>query len=685
MRVPALHDCHLLMSLHVPVQTSASVSAAVKIPADPALNLLVLLVLALMAVAMPALLAYHLPPSVTFLNQAVSLTGWGLLSVSICVLVALSPDTRLSRGCWPAVAALAVLAGAVVLSWTRFGLPLPLALSSLGFIGAAILVMLMGTLTNAMPAGREAFQAFCLALVVAGLGSVLVAIVQYFFPGSADGDLIARLATPGRAGGNLRQPNHLSSLLLLSIAALVWVHEDLSSRLATDEGHVMRVLTVLVMAVLGIGAVLTGSRTGTLCIVLLAGWGVMDRRPSRFARGYELHILRVLTVLAMLGFVFGVVLTVSRTGTVCILLLAGWGVMDRRLSRFARWMLWTLPLVYLLFWVGMYFWAEASSHAFAGGDQLLKSDPSSSRYGIWANAWDLIKLHPWLGVGWGEFNFAWTLTPFPGRPGAFFDHTHNLPLQLLAELGLPLGLTVLGLALWALWRAAVACVRGAPATLPAVRTTFVMVLMMGVHSQLEYPLWYAYFLLPTAFALGVCLGGTAVPAGSVARSLVPGLQGLRLALVLGAVAFSLVAGGVLSVADYRRVSQIFVPDANAPPLPQRVEVGRQSVFFAHHADYAAATIASEPSSAMYAFDRAPHYLLDTRLMMAWAKAFEERGDLERARYLWQRLMEFKNPQSAEFFAECDRPLAEGVPSPPQCTPPSRAFTHEDFRPTAGAR
>ncbi len=32
-----------------------------------------------------------------------------------------------------------------------------------------------------------------------------------------------------------------------------------------------------------------------------------------------------------------------------------------------------------------------------------------------------------------------------------------------------------------------------------------MVLMIGLHSLLEYPLWYAYFLLPTAFAWGFAL------------------------------------------------------------------------------------------------------------------------------------------------------------------------------------
>ena len=49
-----------------------------------------------------------------------------------------------------------------------------------------------------------------------------------------------------------------------------------------------------------------------------------------------------------------------------------------------------------------------------------------------------------------------------------------------------------------------------------------MVLMMALHSQLEYPLWYLYFLLPTAWAWGVCLGAgepaTAAPATAARRS-----------------------------------------------------------------------------------------------------------------------------------------------------------------------
>ena len=132
----------------------------------------------------------------------------------------------------------------------------------------------------------------------------------------------------------------------------------------------------------------------------------------------------------------------------------------------------------------------------------------------------MIASHPWLGVGFGDFNFAWTLTPFPGRPIAFFDHTHNLVLNFAVELGLPLAIVVLALMIYALWQAlrnAIADGRAPATAYPAQRAAFVIVFLVAVHSMLEYPLWYSYFLLPTAFAFGLCLERPAPGEGAVRR------------------------------------------------------------------------------------------------------------------------------------------------------------------------
>jgi hypothetical protein len=398
-----------------------------------------------------------------------------------------------------------------------------------------------------------------------------------------------------------------------------------------------------------------------------------------------------LTTALALVFVYVVVLSASRTGAVGMLTLAGWGLFDRRLSKNARRLLVLAPLIYGAMWWGTTVWATHSHQLFGGQTRFGGGgDISSSRFGIWRNTLSLIASHPWLGVGFGDFNFAWSLTPFPGRPVAFFDHTHNIVLNFAVELGLPLALVVLALMGYALWRAlanAIVAGRETSDGFPVQRAAFVIVIMVAVHSMLEYPLWYAYFLLPTAFAFGLCLERPVASEGAAAAD---GTPAVARPFVLAAML--LILGGTLAVYDYMRVVVIFAPPANAGPLEQRIADGKKSVLFGHHADYAAATVAEHPGQVMRAFVRAPHYLLDARLMMAWAKALAERGESDKARYVAQRLKEFRNDQADEFFAPCAPAAQVGVPSaaaasaasapgePPfQCLAPSRSLRFEDFR------
>lgn len=574
---------------------------------------------AALAICGPAWLAYNVSPSATFFNQVLSLAGWGWFLGLMVASVQRSQIVSLRRISSGGLALFAMALG-VVLSLLLQRLPMSLALSAMGLLLAALLALAVGASSR-----HEAFRAFCVALLFAGLVSVLLAVVQVFKPGWFESDWVAPVSVQGRAGGNLRQPNHLSSLLLWSMAALIWLHDLHGER---QQGHA------------------------------------------------RLSLWRALTGLVIFGLIFADVLTVSRTGAVCVVLLALWGLLDRQLSRFTRGLLLVLPVVYIACWCGMSAWAASAGDGFAGNAQLSKGDVSSSRFGIWANTFELIRQNPWLGVGWGEFNFAWALTAFAGRPVAFFDHTHNLPLNILVELGIPLGTLVLVLLGWSLWKAFVACRITPQPEGTMVRAAFVMVLMMVVHSMLEYPLWYAYFLLPTAFALGICLRHS-VPLEEASRaSAAP--RWVRPTLLVASIA--LVLGTVFSVFDYLKVTKIFTVDEDdTTPLSQRIAEGQKSIFFAHHADYAAATVATHPSTAWKAFRRAPHLLLDTRLMMAWAKAYAEKGDVERARYIADRLREFKNPDSAEFFAQCDKPRPPGIPEPFQCQPATRQFTYEDFK------
>ena len=571
------------------------------------------LALAAAAIAAPALIAVNVAPSATFLNQAAALVGWGAWAMVLAI--ALPPRGAAGRA--PDPGAIALLAALLLLAIAALAAPFwaaqpwTLALSSIGLLAAAVLVAALAGAVQRAGLGEPAFAAFCTALLFAGVAATLIGFVQVYAPGWADGEWIAASTLGGRAVGNLRQPNHQSSLLLWSMIATLWLAES---------GRLRR------------------TWLPALLLLLLAG----------------------------------VVLTASRTGMVGAGLLALWGVVDRRLSRASRLQLWLAPLAYLMFYELFAAIAHLQDAVFAGEVQLQKSDPSSSRFGIWANTLTLIAEHPWAGVGFGEFNFAWSLHPFPGRPVAFFDHTHNLPLQFAVELGLPLAALVLALLLFALWRAWRMAGEGAAGDVTMRRAALAMVLMIALHSLLEYPLWYAYFLLPAAFAFGLALGGPASAAAP--RGDTPPRAN---AWLLGALVLML--GGAASLVDYRRVAVIFSPAAGAAPLAQRIAEGQRSWFFGHHADYAAATVAPHPSTEMEALARATHYLMDTRITIAWAKALAERGELDKARHLAARLREFRNPLSAEFFAECDKPLATAQEKPFQCEPPQRRYDYTDFR------
>jgi len=193
-------------------------------------------------------------------------------------------------------------------------------------------------------------------------------------------------------------------------------------------------------------------------------------------------------------------------------------------------------------------------------------------------------------------------------------------------------------------------------------------LLVGLHSLVEYPLWYAYFLLPAALAWGFALGApAAVAAPSRPTGGLGALPGLAAGLLVS-------LGGVLAVLDYQRVVVIYAPTEGSGSLASRIATGQRSPLFAHHADYAAATNSVPPDSAALGLQRATHSLLDTRLMIAWARHLAATGEVDRARWLAQRLREFRNPEAADFFAPCDG----GAQAAFQCQPPEAAHDWREF-------
>jgi O-antigen ligase len=565
-----------------------------------------------LACTVPSLLAYNLPPSTTLFNQVAAMMAWGGL---VALPLALAGERHVAPGqAWPALLALALLLGAALASvgWTQ--LPLSLALHAAALLAAAMVLLLTGVGARASGRAELLMTMLCLGWVLAGVLNAAIGITQVFFPWWADGDLIARSAVAGRAVSNMRQPNHLASLLMWSCVAAVWLGESKQLRRAV--------------------------------------------------------------VLGLLGlFVFTVVLSASRTGMLGVFMLAAWGLFDRKLSRASRLTLLCTPLMLAASWLLMSWWAQQGAHAFGAANRLSEGAGSPSRLAILANAWSLVKQHPLTGVGWGEFNLAWTMTPFPDRPVAFFDHTHNLPMQLMVELGLPLSIAVMALLAWALLRALKATRSASGMQAVALRCAFMMVLTIGLHSLLEYPLWYAYFLLPTALFLGLCLGSEpSIEARKASASI--GLSWPSQIVAVGGVL--MVLSGIAALAGYREVVVIYAPPAAAAPLETRIALGQHSMLYSTHADYAAATTLSPGPAALAAAKRTAHNLIDVRLMMSWAQSLHATGDDDRARYVVQRLKEFRSSQAQEWLDEC-KDLPDGAARPFQCDPPSREYSYKEMR------
>ena len=162
----------------------------------------------------------------------------------------------------------------------------------------------------------------------------------------------------------------------------------------------------------------------------------------------------------------------------CLLLLAGFALMHE--------------LVQLPFLAGTN--SITTLQRFAGEDAS-----GGIRLYLWHEAWLIFKHSPWLGSGFGQF--AWQhfqLGPVLHRTNitGLYNNAHNLVFQLAAETGIA-GLTVLFAAL-AVWLNGLRRI----AMSPERWWGYAILAVLGIHSLLEYPLWYSYFLTIAAILLG---------------------------------------------------------------------------------------------------------------------------------------------------------------------------------------
>ena len=325
------------------------------------------------------------------------------------------------------------------------------------------------------------------------------------------------LSSVGEAYANLRQRNQFATLTVVGMASLIWL----------ERGGLHRWIAVAAMSWLAIGNAATTSRTGLLQILALAiASGIWPgRRRERM----------VLVVGALLAY--------SVAAALLPFALEEW--QDVAAGR-----LW---------------------------ERVAAVDACSSRTQLWSNVLHLIGQKPWTGWGWGELDYAHFMTLYPGQRFCdILDNAHNLPLHLAVELGIPAALAVCGAVLWATVRA-----KPWTETDPARQMAWGALAVIGLHSLVEYPLWYGPFELAVGLCLGLLLPNPRpTPASPVSAWVQRGIAALAIAIC------------AYAAWDYWRVSQVYLlPEARARGYrDDPLAAARKSWLFRNQARFAELTL-----------------------------------------------------------------------------------------------
>ena len=318
-------------------------------------------------------------------------------------------------------------------------------LFTLYLLWAALLILLGQRL-------REEFGLPTLVTVLAAfllLGAelnALAGLIQHFHWRSFL-DRMVLLAPSATVFGNMGQPNHFADYVSMGLVSL---------GLLRVRWQLRAWQTTLLAAPMLLVLVLSGSRSVWLYLLCLIGMAFLWQRRDKSNRPMLYYSL---------------------------LLVLGFGLMQFVVE---------IP------------WLDGNHGNVTSLDRMATAQGGGIRLHIWYEAWLIFSKFPLLGAGFGQFGWQhFLLGPTLHNTGiqGLYNNAHNLVAQTAAEMGLAGLLILFGtLALW------VRQLRGAPRTVYHWWGGGVLA-VLAIHSLLEYPLWYAYFIGVAALVLGM-LDGT---------------------------------------------------------------------------------------------------------------------------------------------------------------------------------
>lgn len=131
------------------------------------------------------------------------------------------------------------------------------------------------------------------------------------------------------------------------------------------------------------------------------------------------------------------------------------------------------------------------------GASLMQRAAALERWALWSQMWFAITQGPFWGYGWDQTGAAQVAITLEQPLHRMTGYSHNLVLDLMLWIGLVPGGILVGIAL--LWLARLGWLARSKESLFAlIAAGFIL-----VHSMLEFPFAYAYFLLPLGLLLGI--------------------------------------------------------------------------------------------------------------------------------------------------------------------------------------
>ena len=563
-------------------------------------------VLLFLCCALPWLNPFTSPPSASVLPLLLSwmMAACALLLVAdLPLLKTQTPDHQQhvahgrTRGLGSA--ALGGLGYAVVLGVCVSVLTVPQVVDvgvTAGLVAAVVCMMMMAWVGRRVAwQGNGLMPWWVGAWIVAAVISSLLGVLQYLDLASSLSPWVNQPAFKGDAFANLRQRNQFASLTSIGLVALLAASYALLQLEGKPQAwRFIRQRNIVAAAfvllnVLAIGAACSMSRTAVLqwgALSVLALLWIWRQRRVRAQNDPGLH-----TNIAWCSLVLS-----------APLLLLLWSFV--------------MPLV--------------SQHITGqqGANLAMRVAGASGDYGVcgsrsvlWTNVWQLIVQKPWLGWGWGETDLAHFLTLYPGQRFCdILDNAHNLPLHLALEFGLPLAVCVLLCVLRWVW------LRKPWQECSIWRVmAWGVLLVVGLHSLLEYPLWYG----PFQMAVGLCVGllWALTPAQTTSATAFATADRASIANTNKAnEAWSLLVASVFFMAclyaawDFNRVSQIYKPAAQRDPIysSNPLAHAKQSWLFRNQAEFAELTLQQlNASNAQAVYDQAQrvvHYSPEARVV-----------------------------------------------------------------------